>query len=81
MTKRKRLMKTFEAKDEFGKVYRLRVWTEFMVVKAFGEPEKEIETVSSIVTQKNERVNRIEKGVYSLVSPAIRLTSDDPNAP
>ena len=80
MVKGQRHKSTFDAYDEGGQRYRLHVWVDVHDVGDREDPDAEIEGLKSIATDDGRAVNRLEKGVYQIVGPNIRLRSDDPEA-
>ena len=76
-----RKIQTFDAVNEEGGDYTVEVWEEVPDVGTRGNPNEMRRGKLTFRTTGNEEVERIAKGVYEIVDWAIRLTSDDPDAP
>jgi hypothetical protein len=69
----KQLVHSFEARDDEGKIYHLRVY-QFVT-------ERGVSDLIEVITADGELVSGVSKGVYRLVLRDIIVRSDDPKAP
>jgi hypothetical protein len=73
MAAMKQLVQSFEAKDDKGTVYHLRVY-KFVT-------ERGVSDLIEVITASGEPVGGVSKGVYRLLLRDIIVRSDDPKAP
>lgn len=71
----------FRARNEDGQEYVIEVHTNWIDAGTMKDPNAKIPAaLKELWTSTGERVNRIEKGTYEIVSSGLILTSTDPNA-
>jgi len=73
MTTMKELVHTFDANDEKGNVYHLKVY-KFVTGGTVSD-------LTEVITTDGELVAGVSKGVYRLILRDIIIRSDDPKAP
>lgn len=71
---------SFTATDERGLAHQLDVYVEIIDAGSFADPDAELRGLQRIQTAEGLHVNRVEKGVYKIVSSGETLTSDDSDA-
>ena len=69
----RKLVGSFEAKDDKGNVYRLQVY-KFVTEVGFSD-------LTEVITTDGELVSGVSKNVYRLVLRDIIVRSNDPKAP
>lgn len=71
----------FVAKDEAGEEYIIEIYVDEIDVSSHDNANSKIDGRKSLTTKDGDYVNYIRKGEYEIVTTAMRLYSDDPNAP
>lgn len=76
----KRHTGTFIARGSDGRDYTVHVYTEYISAGSFDDPDAVIEGMKGLHTSTGQRVNRLGKGQYQIVSTGVALRSDSPEA-
>ena len=69
----RKLVHSFEAKDDKGNVYHLQVY-KFVTEMGFSD-------LTEVITTDGELVSGVSKGVYRLILRNVIVRSNDPQAP
>ncbi|MEE9448853.1 MAG: hypothetical protein V3V72_02290 [Ignavibacteriaceae bacterium] len=74
------ITKTFKAFSEDGQEFIIHEYTNFIKSGTFENPNRVTPGMKELRTSNGDKVNRLDKGKYEIVSTALVVTSDSPDA-
>ena len=72
---------SFRATGSDGRQYTVHIYTDFIDVGSFGDPNAVAEGLKELQTSDGMLVNRLQQGQYEIVQTGVVLRSNSPAAP